>query len=113
MEGYKLEVEDMKSMLETYAEDFKNGLGDRKEEDLTDEDFDFQGWLIPHISLQQFLEKLNFKVDESNNMIYLELDNPILKSYPTILQDDGMGYGTNSGKLSDVEVIDNEIQIWY
>lgn len=77
-------------------------LGDRKVEDLTERDFDFQGWLIPHINLRRVLEELGFKVDKKKNILYIENNSKLLDVYPSVLEDDGMGYGVNERKVSEV-----------
>lgn len=43
------------------------------------------------LTLSELLYNLGFKDD--GEKMYLEKDNPLLYSYPIILEDDGMGYG--------------------
>ena len=42
-------------------------LGNRKIEDLTETDFDFQGFLIPHITLRKGFADIGFKEYKENN----------------------------------------------
>lgn len=108
-----MEKETFQKFAKKYREIFLKDLGDRKEEDLTDKDFDFQGWLIPHISVRDVIEKLGFKFDEETKTWSILDDNPILNVYPDIFQDDGMGYGANNGKLTSIEIDENNVKLWY
>lgn len=107
-------VDSFKEYAKLYGEKVTEGLGDRTVEQLTEEDFDFEGWLIPHITLRNVIKKLGFEYNEIQKKWSISDKNPILDSYPTIFQDDGMGYGANSGKLSEVSVDkENNVQIWF
>lgn len=107
-----MEKETFQKFAELYNSELHKGLGDRKIEDLTDKDFDFQGWLIPHISIREAIEKLGFKFDEETKTWSISDNDPILDKYPSIIQDDGMGYGVNECKLTDVEIDKEDIKFW-
>ena len=109
------DLEETKAIMSKCPEAYKSELGDRKIEDLTLDDFDFQGFLIPHISLREALENLGFKVDKKTNKFYIDNDSPTLDKYPLILEDNGMGYGANNGKLTDCHFSekDGEIHLWF
>ena len=109
------ELERIKNEMLKKPEAFADELGDRRIEDLTVDDFDFQGWLIPNIRLRQALLKLGFKINENTNQLYIENDNPILNKVPKIYQDDGMGYGANSGNMTDCHIHEStdELRIWF
>lgn len=109
-------LKETKESIAKYPEGYQ--LGDRKIEDLTEADFDFQGFLIPHITLREGLMNIGFKEDKKNNRFYIENDNKLLDTYPLILEDDGMGYGARNRKmagfyLSGDEKGDNEVHIWF
>lgn len=46
-----MDIKDLEETKRVISERIE--LGDRKVEDLTFNDFDFQGWLIPHITLRK------------------------------------------------------------
>lgn len=52
---------------------------------------DFQGWPICKRTFKELFEDLNLV--SSDGSIHIPVDHPILKVYPTRLQDDGAGYG--------------------
>lgn len=107
------DLEETKRVSSERIELFKEELGDRKVEDLTFNDFDFQGWLIPHITLRKALEYLGFQIDKEKNIIYLNNDNEVLDKYPNIIQEDCMGYGAKSCKLTSANICNGEIQLWH
>lgn len=96
-----MNINELKKEMLKNPDIYKNVLGERKIENLTENDFDFQGWLIPNLTLRQILEKLGFKYNE--NQIYIDCNNEILDKCPVILEDDGMGYGAKEFKIIDVE----------
>lgn len=109
-------LKETKKSIIKYPDSYK--LGDRKVEDLTEADFDFQGFLIPHITLREGLMNIGFKEDKKNNRFYIENDNKLLDTYPLILEDNGMGYGARNGKMSGFylsgdEKGDSEVHIWF
>lgn len=109
-------LKETKKSIAKYPDGYK--LGNRKVEDLTEADFDFQGFLIPHITLREGLMNIGFKEDKKNNRFYIENDNELLDTVPLILQDDGMGYGAINGKmtnfyLSGDEKGNSEVHIWF
>lgn len=109
-------LKETKKSIAKYPDCYK--LGNRKVEDLTEADFDFQGFLIPHITLREGLMNIGFKEDKKNNRFYIENDNELLNTVPLILQDDGMGYGAINGKMTDFyhsgdKKGNDEIHIWF
>lgn len=54
---------------------------------------DFQGWPVNALTLKEILKNLGFK--EEDGKIFIDNENPILKAYPLLLEDDGMAYGVN------------------
>lgn len=109
------ELEEIKKKMLEHPEYYSDDLGERKIEDLTANDFDFQGWLIPNIRLRQALLNLGFKLDKEKNQLYIENDNPILNKVPRIFQDDGMGYGANNGNMTECHIDENngEVRFWF
>ena len=109
------ELEEIKKAMLEHPEYYEDELGDRKIEDLTVNDFDFQGWLIPNIRFRQALLNLGFKFDKKKNILYIDNDNPILDKVPKIYQDDGMGYGANSGNMteSNIDKKTGELRFWF
>lgn len=99
-------LKETKKSIAKYPEGYQ--LGDRKIEDLTEADFDFQGFLIPHITLREGLMNIGFKEDKENNRFYIENDNKMLDTYPLILEDDGMGYGAKNRKMADMHISGEE-----
>lgn len=109
------ELEEIKKKMLEHPEYYLDELGERKIEDLTVNDFDFQGWLIPNIRLRQGLLNLGFKLDKKTNRLYISNDNPILDKVPKIYQDDGMGYGANNGNMTECHIDKNngEVRFWF
>ena len=58
-------------------------------------------WPINAMNLKEILENLEFEND--GEKLFIKLDNPILKAYPVLLEDDGMGYGINEQFISEVD----------
>ena len=109
-------LNETKKSIIMYPDSYK--LGDRKVEDLTEADFDFQGFIIPQMTLRKALLNIGFKEDKKNNRFYIENDNKLLNTVPLILQDDGMGYGTRNRKMTDFylsgdEKGNSEVHIWF
>lgn len=77
------------------------------------QEFDFQGWPVNKKTVRDFIEILNPIIDKTNKQYIIDSNNPILDTVPTILEDDGMGYGANSGKLNGIEKSDSEIRLWF
>lgn len=112
------DLKEIKENMLKNIEPYKELLGDRKVEDLTLKDFDFQGWLIPHITLRKALMNLGFNVNKKGDKFYINNDSEILDAYPLILKDDGMAYGALNGKLTDCYKSNNkdgelEINLWF
>lgn len=107
-------LKEVKEIMLRNPEMYKNKLGNRKIEDLTLDDFDFQGFLIKNTTLRDALVGIGFKINERFNQLYIDNSTPFLDNVPLILQDDGMGYGANNGKLTDCYVDkDNTVNFWF
>lgn len=65
--------------------------------------FDFQGWPVRKITLGEMLESIGFRKAERGGEEYYEMraDSPIFDVYPTVLEDDGIGYGVNERFITD------------
>ena len=91
----------------------KNGVKELFEKLKNDKTFvnvDSQGWPERKIDVRTLLESLGFGTYEINGESYLAIksDAKVLDAYPTILEDDGMGYGTNEQFVIDVTSNHNE-----
>ena len=64
--------------------------------------YDFQGWPIFKMTLKEVLLGLGGK--EEDNKIIFDVNDPSMKTYPSILEDDGMGYGVNKQCIVEAEV---------
>lgn len=64
--------------------------------------YDFQGWPIFKMTLKEMLLGLGGK--EEDNKIIFDVNDPSMKIYPSILEDDGMGYGVNKQCIVEAEV---------
>ncbi len=60
---------------------------------------DSQGWPVYKKTLREILESLGARVE--NGIIGFDNDNFILDVYPTILEDDGMGYGVSPKYITE------------
>ena len=76
--------------------------------------YDFQGWPIFKMTLKEVLLGLGGK--EEDNKIIFDANDPSMKIYPSILEDDGMGYGAINGACTDIYWgggDNDEIRIWF
>lgn len=64
--------------------------------------YDFQGWPIFKMNLKEVLLELGGK--EEDGKIVFDANDPSMKIYPTLLEDDGMGYGVNEQCIVEAEV---------
>lgn len=64
--------------------------------------YDFQGWPIFKMTLKELLLDLGGK--EKDGKIIFDANDPSMKVYPTLLEDDGMGYGVNKQCIVEAEV---------
>lgn len=62
---------------------------------------DFQGWPIYAMTLKEILKQLGFT--DTGDGYFIEKGNEILNAYPRLLEDDGMGYGIDSGFITLAE----------
>lgn len=57
---------------------------------------DFQGWPVKAMTWKETLQAIGILNEEAEHEEYkVNAKNPILDSYPKVLEDDGMGYGIN------------------
>jgi len=68
--------------------------------------FDFQGWPVRKVTLGEMLESIGFRKADRDGEVYYEMkaDSPIFDVYPSILEDDGMGYGVNERYVTESNV---------
>lgn len=64
--------------------------------------YDFQGWPIFKMTLKELLLDLGGK--EEDGKIIFDANDPSMKVYPTLLEDDGMGYGINEQCIVEADV---------
>lgn len=64
---------------------------------------DFQGWPVDILNLKDILLRLGFEESDKEIRLYKsEEANDLLNAYPKLLEDDGMGYGTNPMFVTEV-----------
>jgi hypothetical protein len=63
---------------------------------------DFQGWPIYALTLGEILRYCGFKKEDGK--LCIDADNEVLKAYPVLLSDDGMGYGVNPEYVTEVDL---------
>lgn len=70
----------------------------------------FQGWPVYKMTLEEILPKLGFEETSHMGHKYWQIrdDNPLLKAYPIIYHDDGMGYSPTTEYVYDVYIYTNE-----
>jgi hypothetical protein len=70
---------------------------------------DFQGWPVKAYTVEEILRQIG--AEESDSVFIIKKDNPILKAYPRLLEDDGMAYGVNPQYVTEVdtEIYDKNI----
>lgn len=57
---------------------------------------DFQGWPVKAMTWNEILQAIGIINEEPKCEEYkVNINNPILNTYPKVLEDDGMGYGVN------------------
>ena len=64
--------------------------------------YDFQGWPIFKLTLEELLIGLGGKRD-GNNIVFDAL-SPDMEIYPTLFEDDGMAYGVNEQCIIEAHV---------
>lgn len=62
---------------------------------------DFQGWSINALTFKEILKQLGFT--DTGDGYFIEKGDEILNAYPRLLEDDGMGYGIDSGFITLAE----------
>lgn len=63
--------------------------------------YDWQGWPFYALTLREMLTKLGF--EEEDGKLTIPSDADILDAYPTLLVDDGMGYGVDKEYIVEVD----------
>ena len=61
--------------------------------------YDFQGWPICKMNLKEILCACG--ATKKDGKLFFDLDDPVLNVCPTILTDDGMGYGVDDNCIVD------------
>lgn len=77
---------------------------ERLKNDKTIVNFDSQGWPNRKMDLKSILETIGFGTYEVNGeqIFGIKADSKLLETYPSTLEDDGMGYGVNEQFVVDV-----------
>ena len=75
--------------------------------------FDFQGWPEFKMSIKDIIERIGGKLNEETNKWEIPNESWMVQC-PTILHDDGMGYGVNAEYIVDIDVdkIGQTCNIW-
>lgn len=63
--------------------------------------YDFQGWPIYKITLREILTRLGAEKSYDGSVFGWDVNDPLLDMCPTVLEDDGMGYGINEKYIVD------------
>lgn len=74
----------------------------KKEEDIIG--YDFQGWPIYKMTIREILEVI---CEHKDGKYTINDNSPTLDIYPRVLEDDGMGYGTNDQYITEFSIGDN------
>ena len=73
--------------------------------------FDFQGWPIEKISLENIIQRLGGVYNKQTGTYEITQDK--LQVYPKVYTDDGMGYGAMGWYVTDIDYSDNDTcDIW-
>ena len=62
----------------------------------------FQGATVNALTVREILERM-LGAKAEDGVIKIDATNPILDTYPRVLEDDGMGYGVNPKHITDVD----------
>ena len=73
--------------------------------------FDFQGWPIYKMTIRDILTTLGATFNKDANRYEME-NSERLDMFPTILEDDGMGYGVNEMYVSEIDIDNESCHIW-
>lgn len=67
---------------------------------------DFQGQPVYRMTLEEMLPKMGFEKIDTMGFSYWRIreDNPLLKQYPVVYHDDGMGYSPTTEYIIDTYV---------
>jgi hypothetical protein len=73
--------------------------------------FDFQGWPVRKLTLEEILVKLGARLNPETCMY--EIDKSLVETTPTVYTDDGMGYGVNEAYIVDADRNEaDECTVW-
>lgn len=73
--------------------------------------FDFQGWPVRKLTLEEILVKLGARLNPETYMY--EIDKSLVETIPTVYTDDGMGYGVNEAFIVDADRNEaDECRVW-
>ena len=73
--------------------------------------FDFQGWPVRKLTLEEILVKLGARLNPETCMY--EIDKSLVETIPTVYTDDGMGYGVNEAYIVDADRNEaDECTVW-
>jgi len=73
--------------------------------------FDFQGWPVRKLTLEEILVKLGARLNPETHMY--EIDKSLVDTIPTVYTDDGMGYGVNEAYIVDADRNEaDECTVW-
>lgn len=70
---------------------------------------DFQGWPVTAMTLGEILHRLGFR--KRFGLVCINANDPILKAYPRLLTDDGMGYGIRPEFVTEADRDTYEVDI--
>jgi len=75
--------------------------------------FDFQGWPEFKMSIKDIIERIGGELNEETNKWEIPNEGWLVQC-PTILHDDGMGYGVNPEYIVDInfDLIEQTCNIW-
>jgi len=77
---------------------------------------DFQGCPVYKMTLEEILPKLGFEKTSHMGHEYWQIrdDNPLLKTYPVVYHDDGMGYSPTTEYVCEAykDPTDDLIVLW-
>ena len=73
--------------------------------------FDFQGWPVRKLTLEEILVRLGGHLNPETDMY--EINKSLVETVPTVYTDDGMGYGVNEAYIVDADKNEaNECRVW-
>lgn len=93
----------------TLAQNMKGFMTMKNKENIIG--FDFQGWPVRKLTLEEILVKLGAHLNIETNMY--EIDKSFVETIPTVYTDDGMGYGVVESYIVDADRNEtDECTVW-